>query len=441
MYYGLSSSSFDAMVLQARSGSRDARLFLRLACYATAATLSDKKPRTGQFVLSVEQVSALAADSELSVFLSGLSINLTALGEIQLLAINAQTPVDGTLQLPEKAISEQSLFTTPVWLEDLASGNYGPSIRFGDLIAAWTAEELPLSQLTGIVSIIDLQQGKALMNESHIIAGIGLKGSDDATVDGVSPRAKVELIAPDDWFSLAQFGSVIATIPSTEDAAKLSQALVSNDFSTYSNDQAYLFIADVTVSDNTWIRREFSSALYQEDNLAAPPFSLAKNCKQHLEQVSIGDSMSIIGKIHGDAEAQYGGKLDPKIHIHGISHEVMEVISGVDLERLYQDQNYFSEINAQLVALSQSTKVHCGHLKFETAQCHFQSVQNVRVVQTLPHVIEVSKTGAPTRDLLMDRPISVSKTSQVSRFSFWNRGTVAANDGQDQTAKLSVTTV
>ena len=118
MYYGLSSSSFDAMVLQAQSGSRDARLFLRLACYATVAALSDKKPRTGQFVLSVEQVSALAADSELSVFLSGLAINLTALGEIQLLAINAQTPVDGTLQLPEKAISEQSLFTTPVWLED-----------------------------------------------------------------------------------------------------------------------------------------------------------------------------------------------------------------------------------------------------------------------------------------------------------------------------------
>ena len=222
MHYGLSVHSFEKIALQAEQGDLHARVFLRLACYTTSSALKTDRSQSGQFVLSFDQLERLKAlDHSFVSMIDGLAIEAGMLTTLEISYVDAETPAASTLQLPVKSISQHALFTTPTWLGDLGSGHYGPSIRFGDLISAWRSEGLALSQLTGIVSIISLEKGQGLMNESHIIGGIGLKGS-DATIDPANPRAKIELISPDDWLSLAQFGAVAHVPPAPAAAECLS---------------------------------------------------------------------------------------------------------------------------------------------------------------------------------------------------------------------------
>lgn len=418
MHYGLSSNSFSRIFSQAKTGDRNARIFLRLACFTTSSALS-MSARTGQFILSKEQLEELISDSSFHDFIMSLKIDYSGLEKLEISKVDAYTSDNGTLRLPEKSISQNTLFTTPTWLGDLASGNYGPSIRFGDLIAAWRSEGLALSELSGIVSLIDPEAGKGLLSESHIIRGIGLKGSTNPSDPGLS-GSKVSLIKPNDWFSLAQFGAIVQGVPSAEAQENLCEALVKNDFTKYKDGKAYLFVADAIMNGNSFIRREFSSSAYREmpDTL----FTLAKDSKQYLEEIPADTHLSVIGKIHFQAETGLGDRLDTNIHFHGLSPVLLEVIAKEDSEHLYDSSEEIARVDALLADLSSSEKLYCGHLKTETGQCFFKSIGEVYAIGTLPHVMEVSNTGKPVHNHLTGQPVESSQARLiVTHSNLWSK--------------------
>ncbi len=417
MHYGLSSNSFSVIFLQAIEGDRAARIFLRLACFTTFAALNTPSSRTGQFVLSKEQLEQLSTDNSFNSFIESLGIDYSNVAKLEIGEVDAHTPDTASLRLPEKVISQNTLFTTPTWLGDLGSGCYGPSIRFGDLIAAWRSEGLPLSQLTGIVSLIDPDNGKGLLNESHIINGIGLKGSANPS-DPSLPGSHVSLVKPDEWFSLAQFGAVLQTTAAFEDVERLTDSLVKNDFTIYSDEHAYLFIADVIVDGKTWIRREFSPSTYRE--MPETPFSLAKDSKQYVEEIPSGTPLTVIGKIHPKAEAGFGGKLDTNVHIHGLSPQLLDLLFREDSEQLYDHLDEFLRVDTLLASLSLSEQLYCGHLKTESGQCFFKSVEKVHAIQPLSNVIEISKTGAPAHDLSKGKPVESQMKLVVAHSNIWS---------------------
>lgn len=433
MYYSLSESSFSRILSEALQGKQQSAVFLRLACMTTWKAVNKPESRFAQYILSQSQLERLTAESSLAASLDGLEMDFTKLAGL----ISTSHTVDVTEQftLPPQEILIKALVTTPIWLDDLGSGQYGPTIQFRDLILAWQEQGVPLSQLTGIVSLINLDKGIGLINESQIIGGVAIKGS-DATTDPTKPKSKVELISLDDYFSLAQFGSVVPGTPSAQISEQLSDALTTNDYSHYNPNTAYFFMARATLGEGTIIRREFTPATYQEDP-KLPPFTLAKDCIQHLEKISDGTQLTVIGKIHMIAESIHGGKCDTKVHVHGISNEVIDLISQANPEKLYKDPEQFASLNTQLVELSQSQKIHCGHLKIETHACFFKSVEHVYAVNEMPLLIEVSNTDAPAQNVMTGEMIPVKMVKNVIDLSVWRKPPISQEPVVAATLKKS----
>ena len=180
---------------------------------------------------------------------------------------------------------------------------------------------------------------------------------------------------------------------------------------TYSDEQAYLFMADVIMNEKSVIRREFSPSTFRE--MPDTPFTMAKDSKQYTEEISPGTPLTVIGKIHPKAETGFGGKLDTNIHIHGLSPELLDLISKEDCDQLYNDQNEFLRVDALLADLSSRKQLYCGHLKTESGQCFFKSVEKVHAIQSLANVIEVSKTGAPAHNLLTSKPVQSQSQAKL----------------------------
>ena len=424
MYYSISESSFSRIFVEAVTGNKQSAVFLRLVCITTAKAVNKPDSRFAQYILSQNQLERLKSESHFAASLDGVDIDLAKLAE--LMASSYTIDVTKAFTLPPEHILKQALTTTPIWLDDLGCGQYGPTVQFRDLMLAWHEQGVPLSHLTGIVSLINLDKGIGLISESQIIGGIAIKGS-DATKNPADPRSKVEVISPDDYFSLAQFGSVTPGVPSKEAVDQLTNALTTNDYSEYDSNVAYFFMARVTLGEGTIIRREFTPARYQEDP-KLPLFTLAKDCIQHLEVVPDGTQLTVIGKIHRVAESIHGCKLDTKIHVHGISNEIIELISHVSPEELYKNPNTFARLNAAIDDLSSRKKIHCGHLKIETNACFFKSVEEVYTVSEMPLLIEVSNTGAPPQNVISGDIIPVKLAKNVVDLSIWQKVSREEND-------------
>jgi hypothetical protein len=408
MHYTLSSNSFAAIFTKAKLGNRMARIYLRLACFTTSAALDLSNSRTGLLILSTAQLEQLKTDEFFKNLIENSKFDYKNFDKFEISEFDGHTPDSASLKLPEK--SQDTLFTTPAQLGDLQSEYYGPCIRFRDLIDAWRGEGMPLSELTGIVSLIDPEKGQGLLNESHIIKGIGLKGTANPLYPD-SPASKVSLIELDDWFSLAQFGAVLYTTPTEKAVENLTNALINNDFTKYSNDQAYLFMADVTM-DESVIRREFKPATYSEI-LQGPfnIFTMGGKCEQDVQKILSGTVLTVIGKIHLNAETGFGGKLDTNIHIHGLSPQLFDAITKENCDQLYDDPAQFKRVNAYLAELSSREQLCCGHLKLETKQCFFKSVEKIHAIQPLINIIEVNQTGSPAHNLMTGA--SVERQSQA----------------------------